>query len=107
MYQIGVFFQKVSRFFFSRVSGTCWNCGQKCGMGTIARGFMWCNECYARYQSFIRDPHFVFSIRHFGYPASGLTKRALDALPESECPYCHEKFTGTYGDHVLQKAERQ
>lgn len=37
----------------------------------------------------------------------GLTPRALDALPESECPYCHEKFTGTYGDHVLQKAERQ
>ena len=36
-----------------------------------------------------------------------LTPRALDALPESECPYCHEKFTGTYGDHVLQKAERQ
>jgi len=33
--------------------------------------------------------------------------RALDALPESECPYCHEKLTGTYGEHVLQKAERQ
>lgn len=22
----------------------------------------------------------------------------------SECPYCHEKYKGTYGDHVLRKA---
>lgn len=35
-----------------------------------------------------------------------LTPNAVDALPDSVCPYCHEKYTGTYGDHVLQKAER-
>lgn len=36
-----------------------------------------------------------------------LTKRAADALPESECPYCHEKYTGTFGDHLLQLTERR
>lgn len=66
MYQIGVLFQKIARFFFSRVSGVCWNCGHKCGMGTIARGYMWCDECFNRYQSYIRDQDFVFNIRYFG-----------------------------------------
>lgn len=68
MYQLGVFFQKAARFFFSRVSGTCWNCGQKCGMNsTIARGFVWCDKCFERYLKYIRDGDYVFSIRHFGF----------------------------------------
>ena len=66
MYQLGVLFQKVARFFFSRVSGTCWNCGQKCGMGTIARGRMWCDWCWDRYESLIRDNDYIFNIRYFG-----------------------------------------
>jgi len=66
-YKLGVFFQKAARFFFSRTPATCWNCGQKCGMNyTIARGFRWCEGCFARYRSYIYDSDYVFSVRHFG-----------------------------------------
>lgn len=68
-YKLGRIFQKLSRLCFSRVSGVCWNCGTKCGMNsTIARGFMWCNECYSRYSVFIRDKDVEFSLQHFGKP---------------------------------------
>lgn len=93
-HKIGRFFQKVSRWFFDRTLMACWHCGALVGMNsTYTQGHMWCEPCYQRYVVPVQE--------------SRRTQRALDALPESECPYCHEKFTGTYGDHVLQKAERQ
>lgn len=74
-YRIGVFLQKMARVFFSRVPGVCWNCGSNCGMNsTIARGHLWCNECFNRYSYVIRDSGFIFNWRYFGYPKSALKK---------------------------------
>ena len=94
IHAIGRLFLKLARFFFDRTTLACWCCGDLVGMNSMyTQGHMWCEPCYQRYVMPSRE--------------SRRTPRALDALPESECPYCHEKFTGTYGDHVLQKAERQ
>lgn len=107
-YKLGQFFHKVARYFYARVSGVCWNCGTNCGMNsTMARGYLWCNHCYSRWQFVITDPHFVFSIRHFGYPASGLTKRALDVA--YECPKCGTALEkdGWCDQHGLPAQPRQ
>ena len=69
--------------------------------------FEWeCPAYQGRDDSYTNAPGLITCKRCSKRLASRRTQRALDALPESECPYCHEKYTGTYGDHVLQKAER-
>ena len=78
-YKLGFFFQKVARFFFARVLGVCWNCGTNCGFNsTMARGYLWCNHCFDRWQFVITDQNFAFDTWHFGYPRSGLTTGAAD-----------------------------
>lgn len=86
-YKLGTFFQKVARFFFNRVSGVCWNCGANCGFNsTMARGYLWCNHCFDRWQFVITDHNFVFNTRHFGYltPDDVREKMARVAKPRRQ-----------------------
>lgn len=81
MYKIGVFFHKIARFFYSHSLGVCWTCGTNCGMNsTMARGFLWCNNCYEKYKYVISDRNFLFSYRYFGYPDIDGAKKRSDKI---------------------------
>lgn len=65
--RLGDFFRKLSRYFYSRSPGVCWNCGERCGMGVITRGMMWCSHCYSRWFSVIKDPTLEIDWTGLGY----------------------------------------
>lgn len=51
LHKLGAFFLRIARYwFFDRVSGACWCCGDMVGMNSvITRGHMWCWKCFERY----------------------------------------------------------
>jgi hypothetical protein len=65
--RLGDLFRKLSRYFYSHSSGVCWNCGSRCGMGTIARGLMWCDHCYERWHSVIASHEWEIDWTGLGY----------------------------------------
>ena len=65
--RLGRVFHKIARLFYSHASGICWNCGAHCEMSfTMARGLLWCESCFSKWQHTIRDQDFIFNWRYFG-----------------------------------------